>query len=90
MNQQPTYNPLELLRRWVRGETPLGEERQLEQLAEEDSFLAEALEGYRLHPEGQHAERVERVKARLRKKRKKRGEGYSTFPAWRQRPLPWL
>ncbi|MCB0596999.1 MAG: TonB family protein [Lewinellaceae bacterium] len=74
MNQQPTYNPLELLRRWVRGETPLGEERQLEQLAEEDSFLAEALEGYRLHPEGQHAERVERVKARLRERsRKKRG-----------------
>ncbi|MCB0561674.1 MAG: TonB family protein [Phaeodactylibacter sp.] len=74
MNQRPTYNPLELLRRWVQGETPLEEERQLDQLAEEDPFLAEALEGYRSHPEGRHAERAEQLKARLRERdRKNRG-----------------
>ena len=74
MNQPPTYNPLELLRRWVQGDTPLEEERQLEQLAEEDPFLAEALEGYRRHPEGMHAEQVAQLKARLRERgRKNRG-----------------
>ena len=55
----------------MRGETPHQEERQLEQLAEEDPFLAEALEGYRRHPEGKHAERVEQLKARLRERRGK-------------------
>ena len=74
MNRQPTYNPLELLRRWLRGEARHEEERQLEQLAKEDPFLAEALEGYRRYPEGQHTEQVERLKERLRQKgRKKRG-----------------
>lgn len=72
MNHPPTYNLLELLRRWVRGETPHEEERQLEQLSEGDPFLAEALEGYRRHPEGRHAERVEKVKSRLRERTKKR------------------
>lgn len=72
MNQQPTYNPLELLRRWVRGDTPLEEERQLEQLAEDDPFLAEALEGYRRHPEGRHTEWLEQLKGRLRERSRKR------------------
>lgn len=72
MNQQPTYNPLELLRRWVQGDTRQEEERQLDQLAKEDPFLAEALEGYRRHPEGRHAERVEKLKARLRERRRER------------------
>ncbi len=72
MKQQPTYNPLELLRRWVQGDTRQEEERQLEQLAKEDPFLAEALEGYRRRPEGRHAERVEQLRARLRERRRER------------------
>lgn len=64
---------MERLRRWITGEATHEEERQLDQLAEEDPFLAEALEGYRRHPEGRHAERVEQLKARVREKgRRKR------------------
>ncbi|MCB0581276.1 MAG: TonB family protein [Phaeodactylibacter sp.] len=64
---------MERLRRWITGEATHEEERQLAQLAEEDPFLAEALEGYHRHPEGRHAERVEQLKARVREKgRRKR------------------
>lgn len=80
MNQQPTYNPLELLRRWVRGETPYEEERQLEQLAEEDPFLAEALQGYRRWPEGRHGEQVEQLKGRLRERSQRRRGLLSYLP----------
>ena len=65
------------------GETPLEEERQLDQLAEEDPFLAEALEGYRSHPEGRHAN-GRTVEGRLRERDRKQGLLFY-LPAWRQR-----
>lgn len=61
-----------LLQKWVRGETTAREEAQLAAWAREDSFLADALEGYAGLPEADHAQRLERLKKRLADPRESR------------------
>lgn len=62
-----------LLHRWVTGELTRREEAELEALAREDDFLAEALAGLRRDPELNHAALVGRLRERLeqRETRKK-------------------
>ena len=62
-----------LLHRWVTGELTRREEAELEALAREDDFLAEALAGLRGNPELDLATLVDRLRKRLdrRKTRKK-------------------
>ncbi len=62
---------LESLHRWLTGEARLEDERKLENLAKEDSFLAEALEGFRSLPQDDHAATITRLKANLRRKAQK-------------------
>lgn len=61
-----------MLRKWLKGEVGIKEERQLEELAKEDSFLADALEGYRSMPEKNHLKATTKLKAKLRNRRQKR------------------
>lgn len=50
----------------MQGDAGQKEEQQLRQLASDDPFLADALEGLSALPAGNHAERVERIKAQAR------------------------
>jgi TonB family protein len=68
----------DLLSRWLSGRITAREEQELDRHAQEDPFLAEALEGYRQHPQGDHAERLAKLKARFRREEERRG-----FPIWR-------
>ncbi len=72
MKQEPTYGPMELLRQWIQGDARQEDERQLEQLAAGDPFLADALQGLNTLPDGNHAERVERIRAFARERGQKR------------------
>ena len=56
-----------LLKRWLQGDANLNNEQQLERLAADDPFLAEAIEGYRSVPEGKHLENIQQLKKRLSK-----------------------
>jgi len=58
-----------LLQKWLSGDTTRQEESRLESLAKEDAFLAEAMEGYRQFPEGQHEERLARLSTKLNKRK---------------------
>lgn len=64
MKRKP-YTPIELLRRWLRGETNRAEEQQLEAALREDPWLAEAMKGFREHPEQDHAAILEGMRAKL-------------------------
>lgn len=64
------------LRRWIDGDINQKEENRLDRQAREDSFLGEALEGYRQFPGSKHQERLERMREQLPSKTsndKKRG-----------------
>lgn len=78
MKPSKTSNWQNLLNRWLSGRITAPEEQELDRHAQEDPFLAEALEGYRQHPEGEHAERVAKLKARFQQQERRRG-----FPVWR-------
>lgn len=71
MSAEGKNNIFELFRRWVSGDVRRAEEQQLEQLAADDPFVAEAMEGYRRFPEGDHARQVTKLKADLRKRYQK-------------------
>lgn len=58
----------EPLRKWLIGDATRHDERALEAQAKADPFLADAIEGYRSLPEGDHAADVTKLKARLRQK----------------------
>ncbi|MCB0637747.1 MAG: carboxypeptidase-like regulatory domain-containing protein [Lewinella sp.] len=60
-----TEHSTQLLRRWLRGETNRREEAELERLAQDDPFLAGALEGYRKVPAGEHTQRLTQLRRRL-------------------------
>lgn len=66
------------LLRWINGEANRHDERSLDDLAKDDPFLAEALEGYRTLPESEeHAAAVTRLKANLRTRvGKRRGTSF--------------
>ena len=65
------------LKKWLLGEADHIAEQQLDQMAKKDSFLADALEGYRSVPEGDHARSVAELKARIRSKKERRPVGFS-------------
>jgi TonB family protein len=70
-------NWLKHLHLWLTGETRLNDEKSLDAGAKADPFLAEALEGYRTLPEGNHAASVTRLKANLRlRTRREKGAGF--------------
>jgi len=64
-----------LLQKWIDGSITHAEERELEQIAADDPFLADALAGLRQMPERDHAARVAKLKARLREQNKRKGGG---------------
>ncbi len=64
-----------LLQKWMDGSITRAEERELERLAADDPFLADALAGLRQMPERDHAARVAELKARLREQNKRKGGG---------------
>jgi TonB family protein len=63
---KPTFNIRSLLPKWLSGEIRKQEEKQLYQLAKDDPFLNEALEGYEQFPELDHEATVSRLKDKLR------------------------
>ena len=75
LNVKQTYRNL---RQWLIGEANYHDEQQLLRQAADDPFLAEALEGYETIPEGEHAQRVARVKEAVnaRTSQKRRGIAY--------------
>jgi len=64
-----------LLQKWIGGSITHDEERELEQIAADDLFLADALAGLRQMPERDHAAQVAKLKARLREQKKRKVEG---------------
>lgn len=58
----------QLLNQWLSGKINSQEERQLDQLAQKDAFLADAIEGYRSFPESDHLKDLTQLKAKLRKR----------------------
>ena len=75
LNVKQTYRNL---RQWLIGEANYHDEQQLLRQAADDPFLADALEGYETLPEGEHAQRVARVKDAInaRTSQKRRGIVY--------------
>ncbi|MFN7119723.1 MAG: TonB family protein [Saprospiraceae bacterium] len=75
MNQNVENRGDVLLKKWLDGSITWQEERELEQLAQGDALLADALDGFRAMPEGNHTQPIARIKARLqeRTQRKQRG-----------------
>ena len=71
---------MENLRRWLRGEAGRQTEQQLEKAAANDPFLADALEGYRQFPEGDHEAALGRIRNRLQQRTADRKGG---FVLWR-------
>lgn len=58
----------QLLHRWIDGDVTRREEQRLEQLAQDDPFLAEALQGYRHFADSPHRERLDDIQTVLKKK----------------------
>ncbi|MCF8248142.1 MAG: carboxypeptidase-like regulatory domain-containing protein [Saprospiraceae bacterium] len=68
---------LKPLLKWLIGDANRHDEQALDASAQDDPFLADAIEGYRSMPEADHAADVTRLKARLRKKsERRRGAGF--------------
>lgn len=62
---------------WLWGRVTNSQERVLIEEAEEDPFLAEAMEGYELFPESDHIQTITRLKQKLRNRNKR-----SYFKPW--------
>lgn len=62
-----------LLNKWLGGEATWDEEKNLRRAATQDDFLQEAVEGYDTFPNSNHAATVDRLKARLPKKKQDKG-----------------
>lgn len=76
MKKDPTF--IRSLKGWLSGNAGLKEERELQQLAQDDPFLADALGGYQDTPEENHELRLQRIRKRLTA-RPARSKG---FPIW--------
>ena len=63
-----------LLNKWLGGSTTWEEEKQLRRAAEQDDFLAEAMEGYDAFPNSNHTASIDRLNTRL-PKRKQQNRG---------------
>lgn len=77
LNVKQTYRNL---RQWLIGETNYHDEQQLLRQAADDPFLAEALEGYEALPEGEHAQRVARVKEAISARTSQKRKGIVYWP----------
>lgn len=60
----------DLFKKWLSGNTTWKEEKKLRQVAEKDSFLAEAMEGYDTFPLTDHTAKIEQLKGRFNKQQK--------------------
>lgn len=78
MSQEKRSDWKSLLRRWFSGEITVREEQELDRFAQDDPFLAEALEGYRSQPEANHSAKVDQLKTRFIQKKDRRA-----IPLWR-------
>lgn len=56
---------IDLLRRWLRGETRGSEESRLERAAQEDPFLADAWEGFGQNPQADHLQQLKQLNAKI-------------------------
>lgn len=56
---------IDLLRRWLRGETRGSEQSRLERAAQEDPFLADAWEGYNQKPQADHLHQLKQLNAKI-------------------------
>ena len=79
MKPTPENSIGDKLRKWLAGDATLQDERNLDQLAEEDPFLKDALEGYRQFTEDDHQERLNALKAKLQKQ----PSSYGSTPVYR-------
>lgn len=76
MKKDQTF--IQSLKGWLSGDAGLKQERELQQLAQDDPFMADALEGYQAVPEDDHVQKLQQIRNRLAgKEEKKRG-----FPIW--------
>ena len=77
MNSEKENIVDDLLQKWFNGDIRQAEEKQLNQLAADDPFLAEAMDGYEAFPEKDHGIKVRQIKADLRNRyqEKKRRPG---------------
>jgi len=55
----------DLLKKWLNGGVTWSEEKKLRQAAEQDHFLAEAMEGYDAFPITDHAAKIKQLKGRF-------------------------
>ncbi len=69
---------MHILRRWISGEADAHDEQALRAQAGDDPFLRDAVEGLEAFPEGDHAQRVTRLKGRIRQRSSRRALG----PVW--------
>lgn len=69
---KPTFNIRSLLQKWLSGDIRKQEEKQLYQLAKDDPFLNDALEGFEQFPELNHEASVNRLKDKLRQNTQKK------------------
>lgn len=70
------------LSRWLSGDANRRDELHLEKMGREDSFLADAMEGYRSLPAENHTRKVTQLKAKLRQKnQQKKGVAWMKIAA---------
>ncbi len=60
------------LKRWISGNAGLQQERELQQLAQDDPFMADALEGFQSTAGEDHEQHLQRLRKRLAMKEEKR------------------
>lgn len=56
---------IDLLRRWLRGETRASEQSRLERATQDDPFLADAWEGFNQNPQADHPRNIEMLQAKI-------------------------
>ena len=57
---------MEQLKKWILGLARRRDEEWLDRAAQDDPFLLDAIEGYRSFPEGRHADRLKKIRQKLR------------------------
>lgn len=67
-NTKGISSGMQILRRWISGEADARDEQALRAQAGDDPFLRDAVEGLEAFPEGDHAQRITRLKGRIRQR----------------------
>lgn len=82
MENKPTYQIVQNFRQWLKGDARAKDQQALEKIANEDAFLADAMEGFREFPEGQHEEKLAAIREKLHQRtQRKRGIFYLRIAA---------